>query len=356
MRILEINTEKDWRGGEKQTLLTAEGLLDKGHTVHIACKKNSILHQKSQSKNISTIALHCNFQLFIFLLFKGSSYSLIHVHTAKALTPCVLSKPFHSAKIVFSRRHYKTPSSFFSKWKYNAADYITTISLYIKKRLQEATIHVPIDVIHDASILIPPNILRIESEYKKFTQTGKKIIATVAALEDEKDPYTLVDAIVKLHATRTDFIFLHFGSGSLLIKLKQLILEKNLESVYILMGQTPAIEELYSLFDVFVMASKNEGFGSSVIDAFFNKVPVVSTDAGGLNELVRERGYVSKTGDAGDLFDQIQYCLSNPNGARITNAYTFATTQLSTEFIQKQYEQLFFRLTQPTVDPTQGKI
>jgi glycosyltransferase involved in cell wall biosynthesis len=356
MVILEINTEKNWRGGEKQTLLTAEGLIHQGHTIELACKNDSILFQKACSKNISTRAIHSNIQLFLFLLFNGSKYDIIHVHTSKALTPCVLSKPFHSAKIIFSRRHYKTPSSFFSKWKYNSADYITTISQYIKNRLVNAGIKKPIDVIYDASILIPVNGSRIEKEYDIYTQTNKKILATVAALEDEKDPYTLVEAIAKLHATRTDFIFLHFGSGSLQDEIKQLVVEKKLESVYFFMGQTPSIEELYTLFDVFIMASKNEGFGSSVIDAFLNKVPVVSTDAGGLKELVSTRGYIAKTENATDLFEQIQACLTHSNETFIANALDFATTQLSTEYIQQQYAKLFLKLTQPTVYPTQGKI
>jgi glycosyltransferase involved in cell wall biosynthesis len=356
MVVLEINTEKNWRGGEKQTLLTAEGLIHQGHTVQLACKDNSVLYQKAHAKNIYTIAIRSNIQLFLFLLFNGSRYNIIHVHTSKALTPCVLSKPFHSAKIVFSRRHYKTPSSFFSKWKYNAADYITTISQYIKNRLIKAGVKGPIDVIHDASILMPANRSRIENEYNAYTQTNKKILATVAAFESEKDPHTLVEAIAKLHTTRTDFIFLHFGNGSLLNEIKQLIVEKKLESVYFFMGQTLLIEELYTLFDVFIMASKNEGFGSSVIDAFLNKVPVVSTDAGGLKELVSGRGYVAKKGDVTDLFEQIQACLSHSNETVIANAFAFATTQLSTEYIQQQYAELFFKLTQPTIHPTQGKI
>jgi glycosyltransferase involved in cell wall biosynthesis len=356
MVVLEINTEKNWRGGEKQTLLTAEGLIHQGHIVALACKKDSILLQKAHAKNISTIAIHSNIQLFLFLLFNGSKYNIIHVHTAKALTPCVLSKPFHSAKIVFSRRHYKTPSSFFSKWKYNAADYITTISQYIKNRLVDAGIKKAIDVIYDASTLMPANRARIEDEYNAYTKETKKILATVAALEDEKDPHTLVEAIEKLHAIRTDFIFLHFGSGSLLDEIKQLVIEKKLESVYFFMGQTHSIEELYTLFDVFIIASKNEGFGSSVIDAFLNQVPVVSTDAGGLKELVSNRGYVAKTGNATDLFEQIQACLTHSNGTLISNALDFATTQLSSEYIQQQYAELFLKLTQPTVHPTQGEI
>ena len=40
MHILQINTEKGWRGGERQTLLSMEGLRDAGVTVTLLCIKN----------------------------------------------------------------------------------------------------------------------------------------------------------------------------------------------------------------------------------------------------------------------------------------------------------------------------
>jgi glycosyltransferase involved in cell wall biosynthesis len=111
---------------------------------------------------------------------------------------------------------------------------------------------------------------------------------------------------------------------------------------------------LYSLFDVFVMSSKNEGLGSSVIDAFLNQIPVVSTDAGGLKELVMNRGYVAEKENPAQLASAIQECLTNNNTEIVSAAYSYATTVLATSHIQDQYERLFLTLTQPAVDPTQS--
>jgi glycosyltransferase involved in cell wall biosynthesis len=350
MRILEINTEKGWRGGEKQTLLTVSGLISKGHEVTLACKKKSALHKKAHDQNINYISIRSNFHLFIFLISNAKKFDLIHAHTAKSLTACVFSNLFHQTKVIFSRRHYKTPSSWFSKWKYNQADCITTVSEYIKTRLLKADIQVPIHVIYDASIPVKPNHNRIEKEYGQYLKTSKKIIVTVAAFEHEKDPFTLLEAVYKLNIQRTDFLFLHFGSGRLKDEIQALIEEKNLQTVYLLQGQTPNIEELYSMFDVFVMSSKNEGLGSSVIDAFLNKVPVVSTNAGGLNELVQNRGRLVPIGNADSLCQAMQDCLHSDNTQFIDNAYFFATTALSTEKIQAEYETLFTcLLANPTV-------
>jgi glycosyltransferase involved in cell wall biosynthesis len=353
MRILEINTEQGWRGGEKQTLLTVEGLLKKGHQVTLVCTANSVLHKRAVEVNIPFI-LKSNIGLFFYLLFQSKKIDIIHTHTAKALTACSISTIFHSTPVVFSRRHYKTPTSWFSKWKYNQASYITTVSGYIKSRLVKANITAPIEVIYDASIFIEAKSSRVAHMRSDFNPENKKIIATIAAFEEEKDPHTLVEAITALHQQRTDFIFIHFGSGKLLEEIKQLVADKNLQSTYLFAGQTQDVEELYSLFDVFVMSSKNEGLGSSVIDAFLNQIPVVSTDAGGLKELVMNRGYVAEKENPAQLASAIQECLTNNNTEIVSAAYSYATTVLATSHIQDQYERLFLTLTQPAVDPTQS--
>ena len=46
------------------------------------------------------------------------------------------------------------------------------------------------------------------------------------------------------------------------------------------------------------MSSQEEGLGSSVLDAFIYKVPVVSTDAGVLKETVEGRGLLCHVKDA----------------------------------------------------------
>ncbi len=353
MRILEINTENGWRGGEKQTLLTVEGLRTKGHQVTLVCKKNSALHKKAIEATIPYM-LKTNIGLFFYLLFHSKKTDIIHTHTAKALTACSLSTLFHSTPVVFSRRHYKTPSSGFSKWKYNQARSITTVSEYIKACLVNINIKSPIEVIYDASVFVEANTSRVENMRSKYNPDNKKILATIAAFEEEKDPHTLVEAISVLHQKRNDFIFIHFGSGKLEAEIKQLVADKNLQATYLFAGQTHQVEELYTLFDVFVMSSKNEGLGSSVIDAFLNKIPVVSTDAGGLKELVTGRGYVVEKENPTKLASAIQICLASNNTDIVNAAHTYATTALSTSRIQNQYENLFIRLTQPTVGPTQG--
>lgn len=54
------------------------------------------------------------------------------------------------------------------------------------------------------------NVAALVSE---FQLDGRKVMATSAALIQDKDPVTLVRAVAELARTRRDFIFLHFGAG-----------------------------------------------------------------------------------------------------------------------------------------------
>ena len=77
------------------------------------------------------------------------------------------------------------------------------------------------------------------------------------------------------------------------------------------MGYYETVEDFFSIFDVFVMSSEEEGLGSSVLDAFIYKVPVVSTNAGGLKETLSERGLLCPVKDAKCLANSINNILED---------------------------------------------
>ena len=59
--------------------------------------------------------------------------------------------------------------------------------------------------------------------------------------------------------------------------------------------------------DVFLITSKTEGLGTSILDAFISEVPVVATEAGGIPELVKdeETGLLAAVGDYKKLAEQV---------------------------------------------------
>ena len=60
VRILHLNNEKTWRGGERQTLLLAAGLQEGGAISVIGCRPGAPLQQKAQAGSVSTLPIPGN--------------------------------------------------------------------------------------------------------------------------------------------------------------------------------------------------------------------------------------------------------------------------------------------------------
>jgi N-acetyl-alpha-D-glucosaminyl L-malate synthase BshA len=79
------------------------------------------------------------------------------------------------------------------------------------------------------------------------------------------------------------------------------------------LGKQDAIEEILSVSDLFIMPSESESFGLAALEAMACKVPVISTNAGGLPELNIDGycGYMSNVGDVEDMAKNAIMILEN---------------------------------------------
>ncbi len=79
------------------------------------------------------------------------------------------------------------------------------------------------------------------------------------------------------------------------------------------LGKQDAIEEILSVSDLFLMPSESESFGLAALEAMACKVPVITTNAGGLPELNIDGycGYMSNVGDVEDMAKNAILILEN---------------------------------------------
>ena len=345
MKILQVNTEKTWRGGERQTLYNIQGFLQTGHEVELLCKKNFPLYQKATPLNIPIHAIGNGLQAILYLIKNGKKFDVIHAQTASAQMYGVISSLFHKTKVVYTRRVDFVPKGFFTKLKYNRTHKLVAISSAIKSILENFGLK-NISVIPDIAIAKKLNKDRAEKLIHFKGWHNKKIISSVAALVPHKDPLTMVQVIYHLSQLRDDFMFLHFGEGNLQQEVEKEIAHLNISRWYHLMGHVDEVEDFFSIFDVFVMSSQEEGLGSSVLDAFLYKVPVVSTNAGGLQEVVEGNGLVCDVKDAKAIALSINELLNDANLRNdITEAaYENVITKYAAQTITKRYEEVFDQL------------
>jgi glycosyltransferase involved in cell wall biosynthesis len=286
MRILQLNFEKGWRGGERQTLYCMLAFRDAGHDVELLARAGAPLAQRAAEQGFTVHALANVPAQIGFLATRARRYDIIHAQTANTVTWAVLTKPLHRRPVAFSRRTsfvVKPGEEWKTGGKWRRVDLFVAISDMAAVEPRRLGIE---PVIIRSAVLPAPvdkaNLARLSSEFKL---PGKKIIATSAALIHDKDPLTMIRAVGELAKTRLDFIFVHFGAGgNREAQARALVAGLGLESVYLFAGFRKGVEDFYAAMDVFAMSSREEALGSSVFDAFLHRVPVVSTDAGGLKE------------------------------------------------------------------------
>jgi glycosyltransferase involved in cell wall biosynthesis len=138
--------------------------------------------------------------------------------------------------------------------------------------------------------------------------------------------------------------FFVIGQGELENEIKEYVKKLKLEKYFIFTGFLKNIEEVLPSLDIFFISSKTEGLGTSVIDAFAAKVPVVGTKAGGIPELVKnlDTGLLAEVKDYKSLAENL-FQLKKDDKLRdqlIENAYVHSL-QFNTKVMAEKYLNLY---------------
>lgn len=350
MKILQLNFEKGWRGGERQTLYCMRAFRKAGHEVELLCRAGGPLEARAAAEGFVTHGVRNVPAQLAYLARHGRGYDIIHSQTANTNTWAVLTKFLHQRPVVFSRRTsfvVKPDEEWKTGYKWRRVDLFVAISEMAASEPRRLGIE-PV-IIRSA---VEPHTIdqaNVDQLVAEFKLQGRKMLATSAALIRDKDPVTLVRAVGELAKTRRDFVFLHFGAGGDREADARAEVEKlGIGDVFVFAGFRKGVEDFYSVMDVFVMASSEEALGSSVLDAFLQKVPVVSTDAGGLKESLADgRGVLVAVGDHQAMAQGMARCLDDAEfRASVTaKAYDYVRTEHDVTEMGRRYLEQFQRLT-----------
>jgi glycosyltransferase involved in cell wall biosynthesis len=313
MRVIHLSAEKTWRGGEQQIAYLIDELQKLNVDQLVVCKTDSAFETYCIKNKIAykSLAYSSQFDIFSSLHLKiiaiRFNADIIHIHSSHAHAIATWAYYLgNKTNLVLSRKvDFPISKNFLSKIKYNclAIKKIICVSNAIRAVMQKniddknkcITIY---DGIDTSKFKQKSNKLREEFAVNKDV----KIIASTAALAEHKDYPTFIEAIKQIGNSLNAHYFI-IGDGPLKKDIEELVISNNLQDKITFTGFRTDINEILAELDVFVLSSKTEGLGSSILDAFACKVPVVCTNAGGIPEIVEHNvtGLLSDVGDAKSL-------------------------------------------------------
>lgn len=330
MKILHINTEQSWRGGERQTIFLLEGLMKQGIEAHLACQPGSPLAERAQLSEAQVWPVPMRGEadaaagFALRRLIKRHRYDLIHSHTSHAHTLAFwASIGLRIVRLVTRRVEYSIfRNSFFglNRIKYRRmADAYIAISERIRHVLIEDGIpERMIRVIHSGVVTDPVCDGATELMTEFGVSAENPVLVSVAHLSPEKGHEILLKAMKLVLDRMPSARLMIVGEGERRDSLEALAKESGLQNEVIFTGFRIDVSNFYDLADVFVSSSKAEGLGSSILDALAAGVPVVATAVGGIPEFIEDgqTGLLVPAAEPQALAQGVIDQLENPERAR----------------------------------------
>jgi len=349
MRVLHLNTEKTWRGGERQVLLTVIEQRRQGFDAHLACRCGAPLEAAARKENIPVISLPKFAPATLAAMLRAfRKFDLLHCHSARAHSLAALANLCCGRPVVVSRRvDFEPKKTWFNRFKYQRAAKVVCVSGFIADQMKNwgvlaSRVAVVYDAVPGGDFLPREKCLERLRERTGVT-AGQRIIGNIAALVGHKDHATLLRAAKIVMAQRQDVAFVIVGEGALKGDLLRLRSEFGLTGAVHFTGFIPQAQRLLLGFDVFAMSSCMEGLGTIVLDAGLACVPVAATAGGGLPEAVlhEQTGLLAPVGDAAALAAALLRLLNDaPLADRLARAAQkrvaaeFSVANMATRYVE----------------------
>lgn len=229
----------------------------------------------------------------------------------------------------------------------NQSDAVTAVSANLKKdtyRLFPVTKE--IDVVHNFIDLTHYEHITDPCFRPFYALDNEHIITHVSNFRKVKRVEDVVKVFAKVRESMPAKLLL-VGDGPERNHIESLCRELGLWSDVRFLGKLKTVEKVLAVSDLFLLTSETESFGLSALEAMASKVPVISTNTGGLPEVNIDgvTGFTSNVGDIDDMAANALKILTDPitHSQFRENAYNKAK-EFDINNILPQYEAVYARV------------
>jgi glycosyltransferase involved in cell wall biosynthesis len=312
-RVVHVDTEPGWGGGQRQVHALAVGLQERGLRSWAAVRPRTQLAAALTRDGVSVLGIAPRWEwdpvaaLRLRALLRCVGADVVHAHAAHAVATAALASHGTPAQLLVSRRvALPLRRNPLSGWKYGRAARFLAVSERVRTVLcaggvapQRVTVvRSGIDLRRPARRAEPATLRALGVE------PGRRLVVMVSSLiPPHKDPDTFLAAIAAARGCGADVHALLVGGGPLGRQARRIRRRLGLENIVTIPGFRRDAVELLAAADVAVLSSRDEGLGTTLLDAMAAGVPVVATAAGGVAEIVRDGldGLLTPVGDGAAL-------------------------------------------------------
>ena len=179
---------------------------------------------------------------------------------------------------------------------------------------------------------------------------GKSVFVNVARMDPIKNQALLLRAFSEVVKEFRDAELKIVGDGECREELANEVKRLQLEEFVTFMGQQRDVKEILSGADVFVLSSNSECCPMTVLEAMASGLVVISTDVGGVNELVGDTGILVPSGEERELSNAMKRVLFDRKiRVELGKRARERTDRFRSELIVTEYENLYERITEKDI-------
>jgi glycosyltransferase involved in cell wall biosynthesis len=295
MRVLYVDLEREWRGGQSQAWLTLRGLRERKHEVELLAAQDSPLAIRVAEAEITVhqvprLGLRGWAAGALRGLIASGRFELVHLNEPHALTSAWLAKAHPRLPLLLSRRiGFPLQRNFVSRARYCAVERFVANSKDVAQSLIDSGISAKrISVVNEGvEIAAPPTPeeRRIARKYWSV-QENEFLFGCVSVFVPEKGQRHLIEALPAVRALHAEARLLLAGDGACRGELETLTKRLRLTEAVLFPGFVNNVAQVYAALDAFVFPSEFEGLGTALQAAMAVGLPCISTQRGALGEVV----------------------------------------------------------------------
>jgi N-acetyl-alpha-D-glucosaminyl L-malate synthase BshA len=229
----------------------------------------------------------------------------------------------------------------------NESNILTAVSQNLREETyKNFRIEKDIEVIHNFVDVKRFNKKPVDAFKKLIAPNGEKIIVHASNFRKVKRVEDVVRAYLLINEQLPSKLLL-LGDGPERSPIEAEARNSNASECIKFLGKQEQMEDILPIADLFLLTSEYESFGLAALEALAAEVPVISTNAGGLPEIIINGncGYMSNVGDVEDMSRNALLILKDgATHERFKENALLQAKRFDIGNIVPQYEELYHRL------------